>query len=437
MEDVEDEPLFCERAAGIDIGKKTVMVTIRVPSQTRRSGRQLETREFGTTRKQLLVLAEWLRAWGVEKTGMESTSDYWKPVYFLLEREGLECVLYHASQVKALPGRPKTDKQDSAWLAKITGQGSLAGSFVPPEEIRRLRTLTRCRRKLTQLRTACKERAEKLLEDGHLKLSSVASDIFGVSGRAMLGAIAAGERDAGVLADMARTRMRRKIAALEEALDCSFFTDDHAFVLQTMLEDIDHFTAQIDRLDARIARMCAPYERQIAQLDSVPGIGVTSAQELIAEIGVDMGVFPTAGHLCSWARVAPRVKESAGKRKGRNATGAGNPCLGAVLGETAVSAGRTRTFLGAKYHRLARHMPKKKALVAIQRTQLVIAHALLSDPEAVYADLGPDYYEQRADTRRRARVHARALERLGYKVTIEPLNPEIDPETGELLARAG
>jgi transposase len=236
---------------------------------------------------------------------------------------------------------------------------------------------------------------------------------------------------------MARTRMRRKIAALEEALDCSFFTDDHAFVLQTMLEDIDHFTAQIDRLDARIARMCAPYERQIAQLDSVPGIGVTSAQELIAEIGVDMGVFPTAGHLCSWARVAPRVKESAGKRKGRNATGAGNPYLGAVLGETAVSAGRTRTFLGAKYHRLARHMPKKKALVAIQRTQLVIAHALLSDPEAVYADLGPDYYEQRADTRRRARVHARALERLGYKVTIEPLNPEIDPETGELLARAG
>ena len=249
MEEVEDEPLFCERVAGIDIGKKMIMVTIRVPSETRKGGRQQETREFGTTRKELLALADWLRCWQVEKAGMESTSDYWKPVYFLLEREGFDCTLYQASQVKALPGRPKTDKLDSAWLARITERGSLAGSFVPPEDIRRLRTHTRYRRKLVQMRTAQKERCEKLLEDGHLKLSSVISDIHGVSGRDMLGAIAAGEHNPKVLADKARGVMRGKIARLEEALDCSFFTPEHAFVLQMMLDSIDQLTAQIQVLD--------------------------------------------------------------------------------------------------------------------------------------------------------------------------------------------
>jgi Transposase len=305
MEEVEDEPLFCDRVAGIDIGKAEVMVTIRVPSETRKGGRQQETRKFGTTRRELLALADWLRAWQVERAGMESTSDYWKPVLFLLEREGFDCLLYQASQVKALPGRPKTDKLDSAWLAKVTERGSLAGSFVPPEEIRRLRTHTRYRRKLVQMRTAQKERCEKLLEDAHLKLSSVISDIHGVSGRDMLRAII----------------------------------------------------------------------------------------------------------------------------KGKNATGRGNPYIGGTLGEASVSVGRTQTFLGAKYRRLCTHMPRKKAQGAIMRTQLVIAHALLSDPEARYEDLGPDYYERKADTRRRARSHVRGLERLGCKVSIEA----IDPGTGELL----
>ena len=429
MEEADDEPLFCERAAGIDIGKQAVMVTIRVPSETRRGGRAQETREFGTTRRQLLELADWLRCWQAERVGMESTSDYWKPVYFLLEREGFDCTLYQASQVKALPGRPKTDKLDSAWLAKITERGSLAGSFVPPEEIRRLRTHTRYRRKLVQVRTAQKERCEKLLEDAHLKLSSVISDIHGVSGRDMLGAIAAGERNPRVLADKARGVMRGKIKKLEEALDCSFFTPEHAFILQMMLDSIDQLTAQIAVLDEKIAEMCRPYERQIAQLDQIPGFGITTAQDLIAEIGVDMSVFPTAGHLASWARQTPRVTESAGKRKGKNATGRGNPYIGGTLGEASVSVGRTQSFLGAKYRRLCTHMPKKKAQVAIMRTQLVVAHALLSDPDARYEDLGPGYYERRADTRRRARNHARALERLGYKVTIEA----IDTATGELL----
>ena len=238
---------------------------------------------------------------------MESTSDYWKPVLFLLEREGFDCLLYQASQVKALPGRPKTDKLDSAWLAKITEQGSLAGSFVPPEEIRRLRTHTRYRRKLVQMRTAQKERCEKLLEDAHLKLSSVISDIHGVSGRDMLRAIIAGERSPAALAEMARGVMRRKTARLEEALDCSFFTEEHAFILEMMLDSIDQLTAQIEILDDKIAEMCKPYERQVKQLDGIPGFGITTARDLIAEIGTDMSVFPTAGHLASWARQAPRV----------------------------------------------------------------------------------------------------------------------------------
>jgi transposase len=437
MHEVEDEPLFCERAAGIDIGKQLVMVTVRVPSETRKGGRQQETREFGTTRRQLLALADWLRCWGVARAGMESTSDYWKPVFFLLEREGFDCILYQASQVKALPGRPKTDKLDSAWLARVTERGSLAGSFVPPEDIRRLRTHTRYRRRLIQARTAEKERCEKLLEDAHLKLSSVISDIHGVSGRDMLRALIAGERDPRVLAGMARGAMRRKTARLEEALDCSFFTPEHAFILQMMLDSIDQLTARIAVLDERIALLCEPYGRQVAQLDGIPGFGATAAQDLIAEIGVDMSAFPTAGHLCSWARQAPRSRESGGKPKGKTATGKGNPCIGGTLGEAAASAGRSQTFLGAKYRRLCKHMPKKKAQGAIMRSQLVIAHALLSDPGADYQDLGAGYYEQRAGTRGRANSHVRGLERLGYRVTIEPLNPDAAPETGELITKAG
>jgi len=434
MEEAGNEPLFCERVAGIDIGKQLVMVTIRVPSDTRAGGRAQETREFGSTRRQLLALADWLRCWGVTRAGMEATSDYWKPVYFLLEQQGLDCLLYQASQVKALPGRPKTDKLDSAWLARVTEQGVLAGSFVPPAGIRALRTHTRYRRRLVQVRTAEKERCEKLLEDGHLKLSSVISDIHGVSGRAMLGAVVAGERNPAVLAGLALGSMRRKTARLAEALDCSFFTEEHAFILAKMLGSIDRLSAQIAVLDEQIAVLCRPYERQIAQLDAIPGFGVTTAQDLIAEIGTDMSVFPTAGHLCSWARVAPRASESAGKRKGRSATGRGNPYIGGALGEASVSAGRTQTFLGAKYRRLCRHMPKKKALGAIMRTQLTAAHALLSDPEAEYADLGPGYYEQRAGASRQAQNHVRSLQRLGWNVTLEPAGPGTGPGTGELTA---
>jgi transposase len=430
VEEAEDEPLSAGRVAGIDIGKAAVMVTIGVPSDSRRGRRLQETREFRAVRKDLLALADWLRCWQVTKVGMEAAGDYWKPVCFLLEQQGFDCELYHAAQVKALPGRPGTGKLDSVWLAKITERGSLPSGFVPPEGIRRLRTRTRCRRHLVQARTAEKERCEKLLEDAHLKLSSVISDIHGMSGRDMLTAIIAGERGAAVLAQLARGRMRGRIRQLEEALDCSFFTEQHAFILAMMLDSTDRITARVSELPARIGVLCEPYARQIAQLDTIPGFGIITAQDILAETGTDMTVFATAGHLCSRARQAPRVSQSGGKRKGKNATGRGNPCIGAAPGEAAAGAGRTQTFPGLKYRRLVRHMPKKKAQGAIMRTQPVICHALLSDPEAAYDDPGTDYYERRADTRRRARDHVRSLERLGCKVTIEPLTP--DPETAEL-----
>jgi transposase len=261
----------------------------------------------------------------------------------------------------------------------------------------------------------------------------VISDIHGVSGRDMLDAIAAGQRDPRALAQLARGTMRGKIRRLEEALDCSFFTDEHAAVLAMMLAAIDHYTTQIEVLTAKIEALIAPYLHQVGQLDAVPGIGQVGAQDIIAETGADMTVFPTAAHLVSWARWSPQVKQSAGKRKGSNATGRGNPYLGAALGEATISAGRTQSFLGAKYRRLTRRMPKKKALVATGNSMLTSIHALLSDPEACYQDLGPDYYEQRTHVRRQARNHVKGLQRLGYKVTIQPVNPD----TGELLATAG
>jgi len=248
----------------------------------------------------------------------------------------------------------------------------------------------------------------------------------------MPGALAAGQRDPRALAQLARGSMRGKIARLEEALDCSFFTDAHAAVQAMMLAAIDYYSTQIAALTATIEALAEPWLRQVEQLDAVHGIGPICAQDIIAEIGTDMTVFPTAAHLVSWARWSPRVKQSAGKRKGTNSTGRGNPYLGAALGEAVIGAARTPSFLGARYRRLARRMPKKKALVATGNSMLTIVHALLADPDLDYHDLGPGYYEQRLHTRRQARNHIRSLERLGYKVTIQA----IDPGTGELLAPA-
>ena len=367
----------------------------------------------------LLRLADRLRCLGVTRVVMEATSDYWKPVFYVLEAHGFETWLVNARDVKHLPGRPKTDKLDAVWLCKVAERQMLRPSFVPPPEIRRLRDVTRYRIDLVGVRGAEKNRVEKLLEDAQLKVSVVASDIFGVSGRAMMAALIAGERNPKTLAQLARTRMRAKIPALEEAFT-GRFTDHHAFLLAKMLARIDGIDADIAELDAKIEAMIAPFAQAAARLDEIPGIGPVAAAIIIAEIGLDMSRFPTAQHLCSWAKFAPGVKESAGKKKGKGSTGHGNSYLARVLGEAAVGAARTDTFLGERYRRIARRRGPKKAVVAVGRSILVIAWHLLSDPQATYTDLGSDFFDRRTNPERRKRAHIHQLEALGYKVTLEP-----------------
>jgi transposase len=292
-------------------------------------------------------------------------------------------------------------------------------SFVPPEPIRLLRDLTRYRIDLIGERGREKNRVEKLLEDAGIKLSVVASDIFGVSGRDMMAALIAGQRDPKVLAQLARSRLRAKIPDLEEAF-VGRFSDHHAFLLATMLTHIDALDADIAAVEARIEDLLAPFADALARLDAVPGIGRVAAATIIAEIGVDMTRFPTAGHLASWAKFAPIVSESAGKRKGRNATGRGNRYLARTLGEAVVAAARTDTFLGERYRRLARRRGKKRAIVAVGRSILIIIWRLLADPTAEYVDLGADHYDTRTGTQRAIRNHIRGLQALGYQVTLHP-----------------
>jgi transposase len=314
---------------------------------------------------------------------------------------------------------PVTSSTCPVWLCKLAERQMLRPSFVPPQPIRQLREVTRYRADLVAARTAEKQRVEKLLEDAQIKLSVVASDIFGVSGRAMLAALIAGERDPKVLAQLARTRLRTKLGPLAEAFT-GFFTDQHGFLLAKMLARVDALDADLADLDAKLAELIAPFTDAVERLDEIPGIGQLAAQLLIAELGVDMTRFPTAGHLVSWAKFAPGVKESAGKRKGRGSTGRGNPYLARVLGEAAVAASKTDTFLGERYRRIARRRGAKRAIVAVGRSILVIVWHLLADPEAHFHDLGAGFYDTRINAERAKRNHIRQLEALGYKVTLEP-----------------
>ncbi len=420
LEEARDTGEIIERVAALDVGKAEVVCCARVPDE-RRPGRRLqEVTTHSTMTRSLLVLADRLRGLGVTRVVMEATSDYWKAPFYLLEAQGFETWLVNAKDVKHLPGRPTTDKIDAIWLCKVAERQMIRSSFIPPPEIRRLRDLTRYRVSLVVARNAEKQRVEKLLEDAQIKMSVAVSDIFGVSGRQMLAALVAGQRDPKVLAEMACGRMRRKIPMLEEAFT-GHFTDHHAFLLGKMLARVDEHEAAIAELDTRIEAEISPFADRVERLDAIPGIDHTAAHAIIAEVGLDMSRFPTPAHLASWARFAPGVKESAGKQKGRAATGHGNRYLARTLGNAAAGAGRTNTFLGARYRRLARRRGNKKALVAVGRSILVIIWHLLSDPNLEFVDLGADYYELRAaDPKRRQRDHVRQLEALGYKVTLEP-----------------
>jgi len=305
------------------------------------------------------------------------------------------------------------------WLCKVAERQMIRPSFVPPPEIRQLRDVTRYRADLVAARTAEKQRVEKLLEDAQIKLSVVVSDIFGVSGRQMLAAMIGGQRDPKVLAQLARGVMRGKITALQEALT-GFFTGHHAFLLAKMLARVDAIDADIAALDERIAKMIAPHAAAARRLAEIPGISDTAACAILAETGTSMDRFPTAGHLVSWAKLAPGVKEPTGKKKGKGTTGHGNRYLARVLGNAAASAGRTDTFLGERYRRIARRRGGKKAIVAVGRSMLVIIWHLLADPGTHYAELGSDFHDTRINPERRKRNHVRQLEALGYKVTLEP-----------------
>src|ERR671917_204600 len=398
-----DEPEIIERIAALDVGKAEVVCCVRIPGPG--GQRMQEVRTVSTMTAALLALGDWLASLGVTRVVMEATSDYWRAPFYLLE-DRFETWLVNAKDVKHLPGRPKTDRLDAVWLCQVAERQMLRPSFVPPPAIRQLRDLTRYRVDLIAERTAEKQRVEKLLEDALIKLSAVVSDLFGVSGRAIMGALIAGERDPVVLAGLARGTLRSKTARLTEALT-GRFTDHHAFLLTQMLHRVDGITAGIATVQARIDEQIGELASAVAKLDAIPGVGPVAAQMILAEIGTDMTRFPTPAQLASWARFAPGVSGSAGRPKGHAGSGHGNPYLARILGEAAVSAGRTDTFLGERYRRIARRRGKNRAIVAIGRSILVIIWALLSDEQAQFVDLGPDYSASRTNPQRKVRQHIR------------------------------
>jgi transposase len=411
-----DDPEIIERVAALDIGKAEVVCCVRLPGP--RGRRMQEVRTVTTMTAALLALGDWLAELGVTRVVMEATADYWRPPFYLLE-DRFETWLVNAKDVRHLPGRPKTDRLDAVWLCKVAERQMLRPSFVPPPQIRQLRDLTRYRVDLLAVRTAEKQRVEKLLEDALIKLTVVVSDPFGVSGRAIMAALIAGERDPAVLAGLAHGRLRAKTARLIEALT-GRFTEHHAFLLRQMLNRIDGISADIATVQERIDTQIAPFAQAVARLDEIPGVGLTAAHTIIAELGLDMSRFPTPAHLASWARFAPGVSESAGRPKGNAGTGHGNRYLARVLGEAAIGASRTDTFLGERYRRIARRRGKKRAIVAVGRSILVIVWALLSDANAHFLDLGSDYYNARTNPQRKVRNHIRELHALGYMVTLSP-----------------
>jgi transposase len=401
-----------ERPGALDVHKESVMACVRVWE-----GRQLEEQmaEFATTVQGLLALRDWLEALGVKQVAMEATGVYWRPVWAILE-DRFELMLVNARHVKAVPGR-KTDVKDAQWLCQLLEAGLLKASFVPPKPIRTLRNLTRYRK--TQINDRSREaaRLHKILEDTGIKLGSVASDILGASGRAMLDALVGGTTDAAVLADLAKGKMRKKIPALREALEGRFDTE-HSLIVSHILAHIDFLDGAIDRLSAEIEERIRPFASQRDLLMTIPGVKQRAAEVLIAEIGVDMRVFPTPKHLASWAKVCPGNDESAGKRRSGK-TGKGNKWLRATLTEAANAATRSKnSYLAAQYQRLRVRRGHSKAVTAVGHSILTAAWHMLQNGE-LYNDLGGDYFARQNPDRITKRL-VRQLEALGHSVTLEP-----------------
>jgi transposase len=405
--------LLHARCAALDIGKKDLKACVRLPPIQGRKARRQEIRTFATTTNALLELRDWLTDSKVTLVVMEATSDYWRAPFYLLEDE-LNVILVNAAHAKGLPGR-KTDVADAAWLCQLGECGLLKASFVPPEPIRELRDLTRYRATLAQERTREASRLEKELEDAGIKLSAVATNILGTSSRLMLDALINGEQDVHVMAELAKSRMRSKIPDLVEALNGDF-REHHAFLCRLHLERIDQITEAIVRISERIEEAMRPFARQLELLQTIPGIGRSGAEVIIAETGADMTRFRTAGNLASWAGTVPGHHESAGKRRSGK-TRHGNRWLAGTLGTAAMAAGKTKdTYLGARYRRLTPRLGKKKSLVALQHNMLVAIWHMLTD-DVPYQDLGADYFD-RLDPDRAKRRAVAQLHRLGYQVEL-------------------
>ena len=408
--------LLHPRCAGLDVSKRDAKVCVRVAGEGRARATSTVT-TWGSMTNQVLAMREHLIAEQVTLVVMESTGDYWKPFYYLLEDAPFEVMLVNARQVKNLPGR-KSDVSDAAWLAQLGAHGLVRGSFVPPEPIRQLRDLTRTRTSVVRERGREIQRMEKLLEDAGIKLSSVASDISGVSGRAMLEALISGQRDPAALADLAKRRLRSKIPQLTEALT-GRFNEHHAFLAKLHLNLIDQHALAIEELTARIEVVIKPFQGARDLIVTIPGISTGVADVIIAETGADMSRFPSAGHLASWAGTCPCNDESAGRVKS-TATRPGNPYLKGALGIAAMSAARSHdTYLSAKYRRIASRRGPVKAIVAVEHALLIAIWHMLTNGD-FYSEPGGDFYTRRQPEKTKARALDQ-LRKMGYEVTLQPL----------------
>jgi transposase len=401
-----------ERCCGLDIHKQLVVACLLVPGSGKEPRR--EVRSFGTMTDELLQLADWLAGAACTHVAMESTGVFWKPIYNLLEGS-FELLLVNARHIKQVPGR-KTDVKDCEWIADLLRHGLLRGSFVPDRPQRKLRELTRYRTALVRERASEVNRLQKTLEGANIKLSSVATNVMGTSGRQILAALVSGSHDPAGMADLAQGKLRSKLQRLQRALTGSV-GQHQRFMLAQQLAHLDGLDELIARVGSEIGERLRPFTTMIRRLDSIPGVGLRTAENLIAEIGVDLSRFPTAAHLASWAGMCPGNDESAGKRRSGR-TRKGNPWLRSALIEAAQAAARTRnTYLAAQYHRLGARRGKKKAVVALGHTILTIAYHLLSN-ETDYQDLGPTYFDQRDQQRVTQRL-VRRLEGLGYSVELK------------------
>lgn len=400
-----------QKVAGLDVHKKIVAAFAIVLGDDGLCCH--EQRNFGTMTADLLALSDWLATLGITHVAMESTGEYWKPVFNILENN-FEVIVVNAQHLSRVPGR-KTDQSDAEWIAELMQYGLLKASFIPPVAQRELRDLTRFRSTFVRERATLVNRVQKVLENANIKLASVVTDVLGVSGRAMLEAIIQGQIDPESMAELAKGRLREKREALIKALE-GRVKPHHRFVLTELLCQIDSLDETIARFDREIEEYCRPFEEAVVLLDTIPGVSHMTAEVIVAEIGTDMSRFPTAGHLASWAGVAPGNNESAGKRLSGK-TRRGNKALGAALNQAAHGAAHTKnTYLAAQYHRLAARRGRKKAIMAVAHSILVIAYHMINRKES-YHDLGSDFFDKRNPEVTAKRLLKR-LEQLGYQISV-------------------